>query len=166
MAERCSPVTVILGVGNALKGDDSVGPYVVERLSECAVETLKAIDCGTVPENYTSVVRRLRPDYLVIVDAADMGLPPGSIRIVPKSRAGALGLSTHSMPLSMFMDYVDGLVGHVTLVGIQPERMVLGNGLSYCVRAAADGFVKDICEGRLNDVPLLGELSFGNDQIR
>ncbi len=166
MAEKCSAVTLILGVGNVLKGDDAVGPYVVERLAACAVDALKAIDCGTVPENYTSVVRRLQPDRLVIVDAADMGLPPGSVRIVPKSRAGALGLSTHSMPLSMFMDYVGGLVGHVTLVGIQPESMRLGNELSDCVCAAAGALVEAIREGRLGEVLLLGEASPGDDQIR
>ncbi|MFW6056594.1 MAG: hydrogenase maturation protease, partial [Chloroflexota bacterium] len=124
------------------------------------------IDCGTVPENYTSVVRRLRPDHLVIVDAADMGLSPGSVRIVPKSRAGALGLSTHSMPLSMFMEYVDGLAGHVTLVGIQPETMRLGDQLSDGAGEAADALADAIREGRLCEIPLLDEASLGDDQVR
>ncbi len=166
MTDGCSSVTLVLGVGNVLKGDDAVGPYVVERLAEYSVETLKAIDCGMVPENYTSVVRRLRPGHLVIVDAADMGLPPGSVRIVPKSRAGALGLSTHSMPLSMFMDYVGELAGHVTLVGMQPERMRLGEEISDRVCAAADELADAIREGRLCEIPRLDEALLGDDQIR
>ncbi|MFW6057010.1 MAG: hydrogenase maturation peptidase HycI [Chloroflexota bacterium] len=157
MTERPSSVTLVLGVGNVLKGDDAVGPYVAERIATYAIETLSAIDCGTVPENYTSVVRRLRPDHLVVVDAADMGLSSGSVRIVPKNRAGALGLSTHSMPLSMFMDYVDGLAGRVTLVGIQPETMRLGEGISDCVRASADALVDAIVSGELSELPKLDD---------
>ena len=132
---------LVLGVGNSMKGDDGVGPRVVERLTvACRLPAarsgpdralaLVALDCGVTPENYTSVVRRLRPALLLIVDAADMGLAAGECRIIPAGRVGALGLSTHSMPLSLFMSYVSDLASRVVLIGVQPRLMGLGAPMS------------------------------------
>jgi hydrogenase 3 maturation protease len=160
---RESLTTLVLGVGNPLKGDDGVGPYVAERLATAHGAGLaaplsgavQAIDCGTTPENYTSVVRRLRPDVLVIVDAAEMGIGVGEFRIIPPDRVGTLGLSTHSMPLSLFMSYVDGLASRVVLVGVQPRGMVFGTGPSAEITAAGEALVSVLAEGRLGEVGLL-----------
>jgi hydrogenase 3 maturation protease len=172
MAASYMSSLIVLGVGNVLKGDDAVGPHVVERLSadygpgKPEGSRFTAVDCGTTPENYTGLIRRERPSTLVIVDAADMGLPPGSVRIIPGSRAGALGLSTHSMPLSLFMDYIADLCGDVVLVGIQPASMILGQGLSPEAKDAADGLARTIAEDRIAELPHLYQPSLRDDQIR
>jgi hydrogenase 3 maturation protease len=157
---------LVLGIGNVLKGDDGVGPYVAGLLAE-SLESggvyhkehllLHAIDCGTVPENYTSVVRRLRPDHLVLVDAAEMGLAAGEVRVVPVEMIGALGLSTHSMPLSMFMSYVADLAGSVILVGVQPYIMHLGCEMCEAVRVAGEELVRMLRDGDMGQIPSLGE---------
>jgi len=154
-----------MGIGNSLKGDDGVGPYVVGLLRETVnvgadgtpAAVVEAIDCGTVPENYTGVLRRLQPECLVLVDAADMGLEPGSVRTIPAEMIGALGLSTHSMPLSMFMSYVADIVGTTTLVGVQPESMFLGAGMCEAVREAGREVAQMLREGDLSGIPVLGE---------
>ena len=157
---------MVLGIGNAMKGDDGVGPLVAARLAAVGkashpspdrrpAAAITALDCGTTPENYTSVVRRLRPELLVLVDAAQMGLKPGECRIIPAERVGALGLSTHSMPLSMFMSYVSDLVSRIVLVGVQPAAMVLGDGLCEEVAAAADRLVEILVRGGIDSVPRL-----------
>ncbi len=150
-----------------MKGDDGVGPFVASRLQEewsknvdtdvggTGGSTGVAVDCGTTPENYTAVVRRLRPELLVIVDAAQMGLEPGACRIIPGERVGVLGLSTHSMPLTLFMSYVGDLVIETVLVGVQPESMALGAVLSPQVAAAAEGLVARIVQGKLDGLPVL-----------
>jgi hydrogenase 3 maturation protease len=157
---------LIMGIGNALKGDDGVGPYVAELLATETVAGaqlsgmqlgIQSIDCGTVPENYTGVIRRLHPDHLVLVDAAEMGLPVGAVRVIPADAIGALGLSTHSMPLSMFMSYVADLAGRVTLVGIQPESMLLGREMCEKVRVAGEKLAQILRAGGLAGVPLLGD---------
>lgn len=174
MSDSCGGI-LVLGVGNVLKGDDAVGPYVVDLIATSSPPEaegsvrgagLTTIDCGTVPENYTSVVRRMQPAQVIIVDAADMGLEPGSVRVVPGDRVGALGLSTHSMPLSLFIDYVTGFCGEVTLVGIQPLAMRLGEGLSERVRAAGGWLAGVIRERQLFEIPRLGVGSLGDDEIR
>ena len=93
---------IILGIGNPLGGDDAVGSYVARRLNEKLKEKsvpheVTAIDAGPAPESYTSVIRRKQPEQLILVDAADMGLPPGSIRILPQDKIATLSFSTHRM---------------------------------------------------------------------
>jgi len=155
-------VVLVLGVGNAMKGDDGVGPHVAALLSAQSVavdsdraSTLQSIDCGTTPENYTAVVRRLRPDLLVIVDAAEMGLQAGECRIIPSDRAGALGLSTHSMPLSLFMSYARDLASRILLVGVQPRSMGFGEGLSLEATAACELLVEVLSQGRIGELLVL-----------
>jgi len=158
---------LVLGVGNSLNGDDGIGPYVAARIAaacptggegtggERGPHTVIALDCGTTPENYTAVVRRENPDVLVIVDAASMELAPGEIRVIPSERIGLLTLSTHSIPLSLFITYIEGLASAVKLVGVQPVQMLLGQPLSDVVREAGEALVGLICEGRLDEVALV-----------
>lgn len=161
---------LILGIGNSLKGDDGVGPYVVGRLNDrlCSIAAEPdgaegagrgterfAIDCGMVPENYSSVVRKHSPDRVVLVDAAEIGLPPGSARAIPPDRAGLMCVSTHRMPLSLFVSYLKDFCPDVVLLGIQPERMELGAAMCREVVEAADRLATLIAEGRLSDIRLL-----------
>lgn len=160
-------IILVLGVGNSLNGDDGIGPYVATRVAAACPtggegargksrpHTVIALDCGTTPENYTAVVRREKPDVLVIVDAASMGLAPGEIRVIPPQRIDLLTLSTHSIPLSLFITYIEGLASAVKLVGVQPVQMLFGQPLSDVVREAGEALVNLLCEGRLDDVGLL-----------
>ena len=98
-----APRKLLLGIGNELKGDDIAGNLVARRF--CAAGW-RVEDCGTVPENFTAIVRRMRPDVTVMVDASMMELEPGAIRKVPGERIGIMNFSTHSLPLTIFMDYI------------------------------------------------------------
>ena len=154
---------LVLGVGNVTKGDDGVGPYVAQAMNKLvpspaapAFRRITAIDCGTVPENYTSVIRRMRPQHLVIVDAAEMNLRSGDYRIISASLVGSLGLSTHSMPLSLFMTYVSELVDDIVLIGVQPRSMALGADLSPEVLASGRALVEIVTRGRFYEIKPLG----------
>ncbi|TET44169.1 MAG: hydrogenase maturation peptidase HycI [Dehalococcoidia bacterium] len=160
---------VILGIGNILNGDDGIGVYVAERVDEClhdaeeepehaqamGMSGVIAIDCGTAPENYTSIIRRHNPDRLVLVDAADMGLTPGSYRIIPPEKIGVMHVSTHNIPLSVFISYVSELCNDVVLIGIQPAGMDFGTALSSIVQKVGDHVASLITESRLNEIRLL-----------
>jgi len=163
---------VIIGVGNVLKGDDGIGVYVAEKLKEYIkkveqrskedkiggrIGMVVAINCGTTPENYTSIIRKSSPDRLILVDAADLGLSPGSYRIIPSEKLGVMCISTHNMPLSLFKSYVDQFCQDIVLVGIQPERMDFNVTLSSAVRRGGDQIVKLIIEERLSEIEVLKE---------
>ena len=120
--------TIVLGIGNRLGGDDAAGTHAVDMLNRgrkratgSSRSEIMAIDTGTAPESYTSVIRQHRPDLLIMVDAADMGLPPSTLRIIPLEKISVLSFSTHHMPLSMLVSYVNEFCGKILLVGVQPE---------------------------------------------
>ena len=62
---------LVMCIGNRDGGDDAVGPFIADKLKNTDVEV---IDCGTTPENYTSVVKKHSPKNLIIVDAVEMEL--------------------------------------------------------------------------------------------
>jgi hydrogenase 3 maturation protease len=128
---------LVMCIGNRDGGDDAVGPYVADKLKDSGVEV---IDCGTTPENYTSVVKKHNPELLVIIDAVDMGLEPGEIRIVPKEKIGVMHISTHGIPLSVLMNYLEQHVKKVMLVGIQPKTM--SGEMTDDVKKAGNNLVK------------------------
>ena len=155
--------TIVLGIGNRLGGDDAAGTCVVDMLNQRRHKTkallpteIMAIDAGTAPESYTSVIRQHRPDLLILVDAADMGLPPGALRTITAEKISILSFSTHHMPLSMFVSYVEEFCGKVLIVGVQPERTETGERISEAVRKSAKKLAEAILEGRIAEIPLLG----------
>ena len=75
---------VILTVGNSMMGDDGAGPYLYQLLNENPLPNWTALDGGSAPENVAHIVRDMKPDLLLIFDAADMELAPGKIRIIEK----------------------------------------------------------------------------------
>jgi hydrogenase 3 maturation protease len=154
--------TIVLGIGNPLTGDDAAGPYLVDMLKQRQHKTktlrpaeITAIDAGTAPESYTSVIRQHSPELLILVDAADMGLPPGALRTIPPDKISVLSFSTHHMPLSMFISYVEEFCSKVLLIGVQPERTELGKQLSEAVRKSVKELVEAILEGRVAEIPPL-----------
>jgi hydrogenase 3 maturation protease len=154
--------TIVLGVGNRLGGDDAAGTCLVDMLNQRRKKAeahapieITAIDAGTAPESYTSVIRRHRPDLLILVDAADMGLPPGALRTIGPDEIRTVSFSTHHMPLSLFVSYVNEFCGKVLLIGVQPERMEIGGVISKAVRKSVKKLTEAILEGRVAEIPTL-----------
>ncbi len=154
--------TIVLGIGNRLGGDDAAGTCVVDMLNQrrhrakASLPTeITAIDAGTAPESYTSVIRQHRPDLLILVDAADMGLPAGVLRTITPEKISILSFSTHHIPLSMFISYVKEFCGKVLLVGVQPERTETGGRISKVVHKSVKKLTEAILEGRVAEIPLL-----------
>lgn len=113
---------VLLCVGNSMMGDDGAGPLLAEMCAAQQPGTWLVIDGGSAPENDVVAIRELRPDRLLIVDATDMGLNPGEIRIVdPDDIADLFMMTTHNMPLNYLVDQLKEDVGEVIFLGIQPD---------------------------------------------
>jgi hydrogenase 3 maturation protease len=142
---------LILCIGNRNGGDDAIGPYVAEKLE--SDKNIDVIDCGTVPENYTSVVKRYNPKQLVIIDAVEMNLTPGEMRIIPKEKIGRMHISTHSIPLSVLMDYLEKYVKNIFFIGIQPEKMF--GELSKNVQKSGERLVNIIKNNKIGQIELL-----------
>lgn len=112
-------MNILLGVGNEMNGDDAIGVYVARKF-KC--KNWRAIDCATVPENFIGEIRRNKPEKIVIVDAADMGLKAGEIRRIAKEKISKATFSTHSIPLSLFISHLEKFTNaKIYLIGIQPK---------------------------------------------
>ena len=113
---------LIMCIGNIDGGDDAIGPYIANKLMQEEGD-LVVLNCGTVPENFTSVVKQHNPKNLIIVDAVEMGLDAGEIRIVPKDKIGVMHISTHGIPISVLISYLEQYVEKIYFIGIQPKSM-------------------------------------------
>lgn len=141
---------IILGVGNELKCDDGVGPYIIKKLQAEDIEDMDKllfINAETVPENFTGKLRKENPSHIIIVDACLMGGEPGDIKIVDKYDFANIGISTHSMSLSYFVKYLERDNDFkIIFVGIEPESMDYSEKLTENVEKSAYEFI-DILKG-------------------
>lgn len=130
--------TLILGIGNTLKADDGAGPLVCQKLRESGT-CAQVIDAGTVPENYIQRIVEKAPENLLVIDAADFGTAPGTIRIVEPGRLNSCGFSTHTLSPRVFLDLIARQIKvNVYFVGIQPAQVVLGQNMSDEVTRAVE----------------------------
>jgi hydrogenase 3 maturation protease len=139
---------VIVGVGNGLKGDDGIGVFLAGELKREIGENKDIMVIGTqVPENFIRPILDFRPGRVVILDAADFRGRPGEFRVIKQEEIMGFLVSTHNMPLTIFLKALENLKAEKTLVGVQPKGLEFGTGLSPEVRAGAGdvlGFVRTL----------------------
>lgn len=135
---------VILGIGNPLRGDDFAGSLIARKLNQdFKNEKIMVADGGTVPENYTGMIRKENPSHIILIDAADMGKPPGYIKLIKKEEISQYNISTHAMPLSFLIKYLESTCpARITLIGIQPREMDLVEKVSGEVNQSITFLVK------------------------
>jgi hydrogenase 3 maturation protease len=125
---------VFVGVGNRLRGDDGIGPVLLDLLDGLVPH---AIDADSLPENYTGVIKRLKPSAVIFIDALDFGEKPGSVKVIEMKDIMKYGTSTHNLSLDVAMEYLAHETGGgVFLIGIQPLRIASVEGISPDVARA------------------------------
>ena len=131
----------LLGCGSVLRGDDAAGMAVAERLSGFGGNV--RVFCGSnAPENFTGEIKKFRPDTLLVIDAAHMGLPAGEAAIISPEDIEGVSFSTHILPLKVMLDYLRREIGcRVVLVGIQGINYEFQAGMSPEVGDAVDSIV-------------------------
>jgi len=150
---------LLFGVGNRLSRDDGVGPVVAEQMG--GTGGWHAVDCGTSLENASGIAIRIRPDLLVVVDAARMGLSPGAVRRLPIESTDRMLASTHALPLSFVLDRLSEAVGETVLIGVQPGDLSFGEGLSPAVTEAVDHLLPILSDGLIDRIPTWNRESTG-----
>ena len=144
---------LVMCIGNRDGGDDSVGPYIADILKEKKIIGIEIIDAGTIPENYTGKIKKYKPKKLILVDSIDMDLEPGEIRIVPKEKIGVMHVSTHGIPLSVLIGYLERYIDKIILIGIQPKRM--DGKITDKIRKSAEELVEIIKDKRMESIKIL-----------
>jgi len=132
--------TLYVTVGNSLRSDDGVGPYLAREAA--AIPGILIRDAGDRPERALDWALEERPGRVVFLDAADFGGSPGEIRLLPTESLEATSFSTHRLPLPAIMDWIGQETGAECLcVGIQLGSAALGEGLTLPVQRSADRMI-------------------------
>ena len=206
--ENCDSL-LILGIGNDIRGDDGLGPYIINQLSvlkdhvfnnvnsddiidninqyepdnvdkkidffdnvndintgntpldeglnsymselnvdvnESLINRLNNtffINGGSVPENFTGLIKKINPSHIILIDASLMNKEAGEINIVNKDNIVDISISTHSMSLSYLIKYLQlEKEYNILFIGIEPEIMDLSFELSSKIKDSSDMLVK------------------------
>jgi hydrogenase 3 maturation protease len=134
---------VFVGVGNRSRGDDAIGPLVIDFLQE---RVPHAFDVGPSPENATGTIKKLKPKVIVFIDALIFkDLPPGAPQMAEIDDIRHLGESTHTLSLDVVMEYLKMETGaDVFMIGVQPGRIANGEGLTVGMQDATEKIAKSI----------------------
>jgi len=135
---------VIAGIGNPIRTDDYVGLSIVEKLKSKVSKNVCLLECETVPESFLLDIEEFHPTHVMLIDAAFLGLNPGSARLVNAERISEFStVTTHILPLRVFCDYVRQATGaKITLLLIEPKSTEFGEGLTDEVQSAAGQLTK------------------------
>jgi hydrogenase maturation protease len=141
---------LVLGVGNVLMGDDSIGVRVVDEIGRRfhLPEGVEILDGGTSGMELLSYISGRK--YLIIVDAIKSGLTPGTVVKVEGEDVPVkfmTRISPHQLGLSdvLAAATVSGqLPENMVLFGIEPKRVELGFDLSDEVRAGFEKLVQTV----------------------
>ena len=135
----------VLGVGNDLRSDDGLGLVIVDGLKHMQGPNLLVENVGSVPEAFASNLTDFGAEKVIMVDAADMLRPPGHIELITKDRIGGITISTHRMPLSLLMQYLEDRTGAQTiLLGVQPKNIEFGEGLSPEIQTVTEKIISTL----------------------
>jgi hydrogenase maturation protease len=141
------PQVLVLGLGNVLCGDDGLGVAALARLQRdfVAPEHVRLLDGGTLGLSLLPLLEEA--DEVVVLDAVRAEAAPGTpVRLEGDEVAPAVRerLSPHQVGVS---DLLDALRWRSTwprrlvLLGVVPETLAPGFGLSPAVRDALPGLV-------------------------
>ena len=200
---------LILGIGNDIRGDDGLGPYIINQLSilkehvlnnsnledinqeihknnlnnkdndfeffdnvndintgntpldeglvsyknelnfhvnETLVDKLNNaffINGGSVPENFTGLIKKINPSHIILIDATLMNREAGEINIVDKENIVDISISTHSMSLAYLIKYLQLEKEYdILFIGIEPEKMDLSFDLSPKIKNSSNMLIK------------------------
>jgi hydrogenase 3 maturation protease len=126
----------VLGIGSELRGDDVAGELVAKGLSSSSKKIRSQVRLrfflgSTAPENLTGEIKKFQPSHIIIIDSADLGKKPGTIRLLSPKQIGGVSFSTHRIPTKVMVDYLLSSLGSkIIIIGIQPKTLLFGLPLS------------------------------------
>lgn len=145
---------IVLGLGNVLTGDDAVGPTVVRTLAAgwTVPGTVELVDAGTPGMDLASLLAEV--DAAIVVDSVLGDAAPGTVRLYDRETLVGRPLQPRTSPHApglaetlLALEFQDLGPSRVLLVGVIPDRVEIGVGLSPAVEAAVPRLVQAVAEG-------------------
>lgn len=149
-----SSATLVIGLGNPLRGDDGIGVRVIEALRARALpDNVEVVDGGTRGLDLVNLMEAW--PRVILIDAAHLGKEPGEFEKFTLDEVRLLGenasLSIHGAGLreALLLAQVLGVLPEqVVICGVQPAHLDWRDELSPEVEAA----LPDLVEAVLTEV--------------
>ncbi len=109
----------LLVVGNPLRGDDGVAPYLGKLVEEEGLDW-KIFYGEDVPENEFNKIREYAPDLVVVADAMT-GMNVGRVEVMDLSDERDYMYSTHNIPMPILISYLRGFCKAVLFLGLNVD---------------------------------------------
>jgi len=129
---------VVIGIGNPLMGDDGFGVEVVEKLKGKVPNFVELYKYEVLNFQVLNVIEN--SDVAIIIDVIKSNGNPGDIYVVDfkelNRRYGRI-TSLHDLDIVKIIEvgrFVYNLPEKIVIVGVEPERIEFGIGLSEPVR--------------------------------
>ena len=146
-------LTVVIGIGNPLRGDDAAGVAVVERLRGRVPADVDVVACSEEPSRLIEAWEGA--DSVVLVDTVSSDAPPGRIHRFDADEealpARAFRSSTHAIGIAETIELARALgrlPRRVRVYGIEAGGFASGASLTPAVEAAvavlADAVLADL----------------------
>ncbi len=125
----------IIGIGNRLRGDDALGPLMIDALRAGADVDLELIDAGSDALGLIEYLEDRK--QVVLVDACRMGAEPGTVRCFQPPEVRLVlrddPLSLHGLGLAETLQLAASLQmlpEDLKIIGIEPDSIQFNRNLS------------------------------------
>ncbi len=140
---------LFVGTGNMLRGDDAAGLYIISELKK--IKDLPIVYAEGGIENYIGKIAKHRPEIIFIFDAVHLKEKPGTVRIFPLNYAADYSMLAHNFSMEMLLEIFSFLnISEIYMIGIQPENLKIGKGMSEAVIKSADKIINEIKNSLIN----------------
>jgi hydrogenase maturation protease len=141
--------TVVIGIGNALRGDDAAGVVVAEKLRLRVPVGVEVVACDEEPSRLMEAWEGA--ENVLLVDTVASGAPPGTLHRFDAGEeavpARTFRSSTHAIGIADTIELaraLDRLPRRVRVYGIEAGGFTTGAGLTPAVEAAAALLVEEV----------------------
>ena len=142
---------LVIGVGNAFRGDDGVGLVVARRLQELVPPDVTVLEQGG--EGAALMETWQGASHVILVDAAASGAEPGTIHRFEATNQPLpiqfFNYSTHAFSLAEAVEMarqLDQLPPNLVVYGIEGQSFSFGQDLSPEVEAAAGVIIQQVLQ--------------------
>lgn len=134
----------IIGIGNPILMDDSVGIKVVQGLRGKVPSNVLLIECETVPEDHLQEIVDFKPTHVLIIDAAMLGFEPGEVAFLGPEDLGINHMIlTHFLPIKLFCECIMKVSrAEIRFLLVQPKQICFGEDLSPEVLLSKEKIIK------------------------
>jgi hydrogenase maturation protease len=144
--------TVVIGIGNRLRGDDAAGVLVAESLSPRVPEGVEVVSCDEEPSRLMDAWEGA--ESVLLVDTVSSGAAPGTLHRFDAGEeavpARTFRSSTHAIGIADTIELARALgrlPRRVRVYGIEGGSFETGGSLTPAVESAVAFLVRDVLAG-------------------